>query len=591
MSNIKNWIGYNPRMQIYMGDYYDFSLNVEGYYKDEEIDLVDGLLIDFNFTRISRLPEVIINPIVWGSAISGVYDITTIGLTGLDNGYIRYDPATDNDDHTIMSGLLSNSSLYLTENDTLFKMKSVSGATGDYSYDIAIDSGSDGNSLDLKGGFYQGFFKLDGYDYQTLPTRFDKGYTINFELKPEVDSVISETVLNDDYTDNDGFIFYMGLRAENKFWNIFSGNTASGDTCDGTTTFCTPAKETDVTISNVLVEGEHSGLAVDLSPPIQDVERIDNQFLIYGRSDGTLCDNSSSGTTTMNYTSGDFDSTDFDFGDFHNVEIISGGLGQQTVDDWQQGDPLYVKTQRVKTVDTRNKFLSYGRSDGTLCDGSASSEGVANDFLSGDFLDGDFIISNDTYQQLTTDTDQNVNEPVDEININDDIYNNNIGFRLTENGAIGYRILTLNDTCDGIKMVEEYSEDGIVPNNEWSFITIKWVNDNTYDDCELKSFPPRFGYFYFYVNNMLIFKSQKLLEIIPRELDDISEKQVGVPFNISIGGGTQGLLESMTYDGQDPDDQGLPIETNFAGTFIGKIRTFKMYEKSLSWPEIIALNQ
>ena len=53
------------------------------------------------------------------------------------------------------------------------------------------------------------------------------------------------------------------------------------------------------------------------------------------------------------------------------------------------------------------------------------------------------------------------------------------------------------------------------------------------------------------------------------------EKQVAVPFNISLGGGSQGLLETQTFDGRDLADLGLPIEENFAGTFVGGISQFK----------------
>lgn len=42
----------------------------------------------------------------------------------------------------------------------------------------------------------------------------------------------------------------------------------------------------------------------------------------------------------------------------------------------------------------------------------------------------------------------------------------------------------------------------------------------------------------------------------------------------------------MTFDGQDPADLGLIIEQNFAGTFIGGMSTFNLFDKNLSWCEI-----
>ena len=38
-------------------------------------------------------------------------------------------------------------------------------------------------------------------------------------------------------------------------------------------------------------------------------------------------------------------------------------------------------------------------------------------------------------------------------------------------------------------------------------------------------------------------------EIVCRPLDTYKEKQVGVPFNISLGGGTQGLKDNLTFSG------------------------------------------
>ena len=75
-------------------------------------------------------------------------------------------------------------------------------------------------------------------------------------------------------------------------------------------------------------------------------------------------------------------------------------------------------------------------------------------------------------------------------------------------------------------------------------------------------------------------------EFIGKRLNEYKGKQIGVPFNISIGGGSQGLLESMTFDGQDSEDLGLLIEQNFAGSFIGQISEFKFNICDLNWVDI-----
>jgi hypothetical protein len=90
-----------------------------------------------------------------------------------------------------------------------------------------------------------------------------------------------------------------------------------------------------------------------------------------------------------------------------------------------------------------------------------------------------------------------------------------------------------------------------------------------------------------YVNGKLKQVFDNFSEFIARRLNEHKLKQVGVPFNFSLGGGTQGLLESQTFDGLDPDDRNLPIETNFAGSFIGSISQFKFNICELKYCNII----
>ena len=86
-----------------------------------------------------------------------------------------------------------------------------------------------------------------------------------------------------------------------------------------------------------------------------------------------------------------------------------------------------------------------------------------------------------------------------------------------------------------------------------------------------------------YVNGKLKFVDKEFNEFIAKRLNEISEKQEGVPFNISIGGGSQGLIDSVTLDGPDISDLGLEIEKNFAGTFIGGISKVRFYNDSLCY--------
>ena len=109
----------------------------------------------------------------------------------------------------------------------------------------------------------------------------------------------------------------------------------------------------------------------------------------------------------------------------------------------------------------------------------------------------------------------------------------------------------------------------------------------------------RVGTLTIFVNGRPVLKDTNFEEIIPRRLNTEPQKQVGVPFNISWGGGTQGLIENQTFSSttsggtilcppyvQDPNDLDLLIQQNFAGTYIGGISQFRYYLRPLGVDEI-----
>ena len=106
----------------------------------------------------------------------------------------------------------------------------------------------------------------------------------------------------------------------------------------------------------------------------------------------------------------------------------------------------------------------------------------------------------------------------------------------------------------------------------------------------------REGTLSFYVNGRRVMKVENFEEIIPRALNTHRNLQVGVPFNMSWGGGSQGLYENVTYQGtgctgsppyvQDANDLGLLIEKHFAGSWMGGISQFRYYIKPLQADEI-----
>jgi len=139
----------------------------------------------------------------YSGASSTGFTISDIGLTGIDTGYVSQ---------------LTGETLSFTTGSTLF-LKPVTGITGTYPLDFARELNLGTQVLDLSGGFYQGFYKLHEFDYEVIPNRTEEGFTLNFWLNR------STTGQSNPSLPSDNFFFFMGSRAENKFYNSFSGET------------------------------------------------------------------------------------------------------------------------------------------------------------------------------------------------------------------------------------------------------------------------------------------------------------------------------------------------------------------------------
>ena len=92
---------------------------------------------------------------------------------------------------------------------------------------------------------------------------------------------------------------------------------------------------------------------------------------------------------------------------------------------------------------------------------------------------------------------------------------------------------------------------------------------------------------YFYVDGKLVYITKELPSLKLHELNDLYEKQEGVPYNISIGGGTQGLAETILVNYMLEPTRIYPLEENFAGTFIGYMKSFKFYNCGLEYMNIL----
>lgn len=555
--NIKNYYFNKLDVKLSNSEYYDFYLANDEYPIEVWDGIITGdtLIVEFDFDNQyiydggDFSATTIYSLSTWEDAVNTGVTLNNIGLTGLDNGFIPFEKDPLDYGNTGLCETLTGTTLQIVSGETSLFLTPVSGYTENYIYPIEIlASPVVGRYAQLCGGFYQGFYKLDNNTYQVLPNRFAEGWTTEFWLNKSNSacSGYTGTTLNDDYSGNSGFFFYLGARAENKFWNVFGGlnsgatsGVTSGCTsaCTSACTYwCTTVKESGVTTT--------SGYPLD--PPPLTITEITNKFLIYSRADGSRCGS-----------------------------CVTGGTRGKTISNFTGGSITLTSTTMTVT-DERNKFTFFSRADGTRCGycGTGGTRGTTICNYSGD------------------------SQPLLELDYEHDLvrYTNAFGLRIKDDGSVGYRAIRF--TCvtattsaettisSGITVEESYSASGMVSTDEWTHIAVKFRPYVVYDDCKLQERGPRNGILYFYVNGRLKHTVDDFEEIIPKRLNEWHEKQEGVPFNISLGGGSQGLLESLTFDGQDPSDLGLPIETYFAGTFIGGISKFRIYDEPLNWCEI-----
>jgi len=146
----------------------------------------------------------------WSGAKSDNLTLYDFGLTAFDNG--RTDEMWNGIMYTPEDTLFSmyRVGYNLVQNPTSGETTGVT-VTTEYLPISGITSGTSGNYFELAGGYLQGFFKLDGYNYELLPARYNNGITI-------------ETIIYQNL-DSHGIFYMMGVRAEDKYNSYFSGET------------------------------------------------------------------------------------------------------------------------------------------------------------------------------------------------------------------------------------------------------------------------------------------------------------------------------------------------------------------------------
>lgn len=271
------------------------------------------------------------------------------------------------------------------------------------------------------------------------------------------------------------------------------------------------------------------------------------------------------------------------FAKIYNNEIVN-----ESVENSNDGKPL--NTNKYFEIETDNKYLFFNRTKNGFTTKTWNDEEdvmVLTGVQPSNKVNF-YTIFNRTKNGVTTKTYNEKDYKTSEIEYDEvsDLKNNSFALKINEDGSIGYRYLIKDcDNENGWDIKEETTFSGIVENNAWNTIHVKFeiINGNT-DDCGIP-LGERKMRILIYVNGYLKLVSKELPEFNFRALDDTPDKQEGVPFNISLGGGTLGLLEGIDINGNFIKNYGY-LEQNFAGSFIGDIMSFKFYNCALQYADI-----
>lgn len=522
--NIKNKFSKELDSKLYNGHFYDFMLYkgealYQSFYNIESMAIAD-------FSSLNIISGKLYSDIVWADAINNGVIMKDIGMTGVDNGFITFDRSKISNKEFLE--LFFNSSYEIESGDTRLFLSPVTGNTQAFSYPMYIVESGDSKYIAFQGGFYQGFFKLFGLDYQVLPSNINHDMVLHFDIRPRTDYETNETIVNNLHPENGGIFFFMGTRAENKFWNLYNGD------------------DNELEKDNIITDGY-----------------LNDDYLMRD-----VCES--------------FYDNPFDNEYFNDEYLGEDSIGDFNSFNDSNGNSLVDKEQYE--IETDNKFIFFNQTPtgftvDTWIEGAVMKLYGRKNLSNPNY----FPIMNQTPTGYTVD---NINEYLEEYeenggakekyDVNKDIRNNVFALRVTENGAIGYKYGVLNCNADEhYEVIEEYSKDGIIDMDKWNSVNVRFAILNpSFDKCDNRTRKMRIM---IYVNGYLIFISKELNALNFKELNDIYTKQEGVPYNISLGGGSIGLLETIMPRYYDISNYILPIERDFCGTFIGDIKSFKIY--------------
>ena len=475
--------------------------------------------------------------------------------------------------------------------DRRFKMKQITGYTiHDTNYNIvSVTGGTEGYYQQLYGGFYQGFYELDGYPYKVLPSRPECGWTVETLLKVRTGTTVCTgytNTLNSNFPENAGFFYYLGTRAENKFHNYHSGETHIS-TCDQYDYSCEGKPHPIITSATTYVDCNKKITTIDSSYDSK-IDVLSNSFGLrltpwdeigqsgysvcyraiyytgacittYSTETTTECDNTQTWTTNKCVTGITYQSG------YTIVEKCSPTVCGLSGHTYRSQEPWLLVSARF-----RRNYCYEG------CD--ILNRGGFNDLIYIPVKDTDGYIDSGVGNATASLVREAPLMPGFKDRGNKVVVTGHYSGKASDSGAC------VEPTCppargctsDYTKLTEEIRFNKL------------WWNERNF----------RKGTLTIFVNGRPVLIDNDFEEIIPRRLNTIPQKQVAVPYNISWGGGSQGLYENLTFRSsgstlercppyiQDPYDLNLLIERYFAGTYDGGISQIRQYIRPLGNDEI-----
>lgn len=627
--NIKNNSKRAIDAKLYTGKYYDFMLfkgSVNKYGKQ----YIDSLSIA-DFSSLNLKDGILYSDVVWNNAVNEGVELLDVGLTGVDNGLISF--RKDRITNEKFLELYLNSTMKIESGDTRFFMTPVTGNTLEYIYPLYLNDG-DEKYISCKGGFYQGFFKLYGHKYQVLPDNLNKDIVLHFELRPRTDYEIDKYTINYNHSNNKGIFFFIGTRAENKFWPFYKTNSnviknfkKINAQFEGYFSGCKDSGTTyDVNENNVVflenqwLKEEPEETKIDGYFAVGDsyfnfddsmfekttikinkenfIVSKDESYFNTGKNSlntydfnsyGACYSNTSSDYNQVNistsccenyFNDGYYDNRCPEYDNNKSIEDKFIGEGIEIDKKGNYIDSVGHEINKRGHIDivTDNKFLMFDR--------------TASGFTTKNWVEGTkvtltdrrswpnanyFLLMNRTKTGYTAHNIENYSENNSyDYNLFKDIRNNVFALRITDTGAIGYRYGVFDcDSENKYSVIEEYSKDNIIKFDTWNKINVRFT--------ALTGNKMRIM---IYANGYLVFVSKELDAFNFKELNEIYQKQETVPYNISLGGGSLGLMETILPNYYAIPEYILPIEKDFCGSFLGDIKTFKIYEGFIDYSSI-----